>query len=133
MKLPARGQVNSLRPTANLVGKVLPMLSLLSGSCSSDTTQAPPRLEEAPAPHTDADRHPTQEIDPPEDRPRATAALVISCVDDEARVCTYYLPAHNGVQSCVIGYQICSNNQWGECVEGVTVDGGSVAGTGGSY
>jgi hypothetical protein len=55
----------------------------------------------------------------------ASGAYLVSCVDQDVRICTYYLPEHDGVVSCIIGYQICSDNQWGQCIEGVPVDGGS--------
>lgn len=133
MKLSVRDLANSLRPGANLVGKVLPMLTLFSNACSSSATEASPRLDEAPSRPEDMELDPEQAIDTPEAQAHTIAELLLSCVDDEVRVCTYYLPEHNGVQSCVIGYQVCSDNQWGQCLGGGPVDGGSAAGTGGSY
>jgi hypothetical protein len=59
--------------------------------------------------------------------------LLLSCANDEARACTYYLPEHNGVRQCVIGYQLCSDNQWGQCLEAVPVDGGPTPQPEGSF
>jgi hypothetical protein len=63
----------------------------------------------------------------------ASAALLLDCANEDVRACTYYLPEHNGVRHCVVGYQVCSYNQWGQCFEGAPVDGGPGLEPGGSF
>jgi hypothetical protein len=125
----------SLKPSVIVV---LPAMALLAPACASDAMQ--PRLlsdETQPSSEDAAPPDPppaAPEPDPRTDRPQASAAaLILGCANDEVRACTYYLPEHNGVRQCVIGYQLCSDNEWGQCLEGVTVDGGPSTQFGGSF
>jgi len=45
-----------------------------------------------------------------------------SCEDGAVQECRIYLPAHNGVQPCFVGEQVCSGTAWGECESGTLVD-----------
>jgi hypothetical protein len=75
------------------------------------------------------------EVDPPSatgeeleamDWPTASSRTqAIGCSDDDVRLCSYYLPAHNGVRPCIVGYQVCSDNMWSRCTEGLYPDGGA--------
>jgi hypothetical protein len=100
--------------------------------------QTPPRPDDAVARTEDSDpaSHPPlgpQEPGSEGDLPQASAALQLSCAHNEVRACTYYLPEHNGVRQCVVGYQVCSDNEWSPCLEGVAVDGGPSTEPGGSF
>lgn len=45
-----------------------------------------------------------------------------SCEDGAVQECRIYLPAHNGVQPCFVGEQVCNGTAWGECESGTLVD-----------
>lgn len=109
-------------------------MTLLASACSSGGMQTAPRLE-APSNSEEPDTPPldTREPDPEPVLPQASAALLLRCTNDDVRVCTYYLPEHNGVRQCVVGYQVCSDNDWGQCLEAVAVDGGAAREPGGSF
>lgn len=89
---------------------VLLLLTLFVAACSSGAMEVdPPRAEkdfEGTWPNAS----------------RSTQS--VGCADDDVRVCNYYLPAHNGVRPCIVGYQVCSDNMWSRCIEGVLQDGG---------
>lgn len=112
-------------------------MTLLASACSSGGMQVPPRLDEtlpkSEEPETTGPPQDTREPDPEAALPQASAALLLSCANDEVRVCTFYLPEHNGVRQCVVGYQLCSDDEWSPCLEGVTVDGGPSTEPGGSF
>jgi hypothetical protein len=91
---------------------VLVLLTLFVAACSSGNMEVdPPRAEK----DFEATDWPTAS--------RSTQA--VGCADDDVRVCSYYLPAHNGVRPCIVGYQVCSDNLWSRCTEGIPQDGGA--------
>jgi hypothetical protein len=45
-----------------------------------------------------------------------------SCTADETRICRIYLPAHNDVQPCFVGEQVCNDGAWGDCGKAALVD-----------
>jgi hypothetical protein len=49
----------------------------------------------------------------------------IGCSEGDVRGCSYYLPEHNGVRPCIVGYQVCSDDRWSHCTEGVPQDAGA--------
>jgi hypothetical protein len=132
MKLNTRGGSSqsslrtSLQPTVIVV---LPVMTLLTSACSSSALETAPRPGETTPISPESD--PSEPVldarapDPQQDTPQASAALLLSCAHGDVRACTYYLPEHNGVRQCVIGYQICSDGEWSPCVEGATEDGGA--------
>ncbi len=44
------------------------------------------------------------------------------CEDGQTKTCRVYLPAHDGVQPCYVGDQICADGAWGICGDAVLVD-----------
>jgi hypothetical protein len=125
-----------LRPSVIVV---LPVMTFFAGACSSGGLQSPPRLDEAlpksAEPETTGPPLDTSETDPDPDlgQPQARAVLLLGCANDDVRACTYYLPEHNGVRQCVVGYQLCTENEWGRCLAAVAIDGGSSLEPGGSF
>jgi hypothetical protein len=95
------------------------LLTLVVAACSSGNMEVSPRpdVEEAEE---------LARTDWPTAINRSTQAA--GCANDDVRVCSYYLPEHNGVRPCVIGYQICSDDTWSRCTEGVPQDAGVIVG-----
>lgn len=44
------------------------------------------------------------------------------CTDGDVQTCRIYLPAHNGIQPCFVGEQLCVDSAWGPCGDAVLVD-----------
>jgi len=49
----------------------------------------------------------------------------LRCAEGDVRICSFYLPEHNGVRPCIVGYQVCEEEQWNRCTEGLPADGGA--------
>lgn len=45
-----------------------------------------------------------------------------ACEDDATQTCRIYLPAHDGVQPCFVGEQVCVEGAWSSCEQAVLVD-----------
>lgn len=41
----------------------------------------------------------------------------LTCSSGDLRSCNYYLPEHNGVHSCILGQQRCTDGVWGPCLD----------------
>lgn len=53
-----------------------------------------------------------------EPTPAHSDAGLAVCLTGETKRCQVYLPAHNGVHPCILGYQICKDDTWSDCIEG---------------
>lgn len=118
MQRQIHGEGNFWRGAAALA--LLVVLALSTGACSSGN------MEVSPRPGAE-----DEELLDQTDWPSASGRQVVNgCADGETRVCSYYLPEHNGVRPCVIGYQICADHMWSHCTEGVLVDAGAAVDAG---
>ncbi|HTM44817.1 MAG TPA: hypothetical protein VL137_07675 [Polyangiaceae bacterium] len=81
--------------------------SLLAAACSSGGMEVAPGIGDGPATGGIQGAHDTN------------AADSTDCTESETRICHNYMPVHNGVRQCLVGYQVCTNSAWGPCLEGV--------------
>jgi hypothetical protein len=107
-------QPQAPRPRAiGIVRTILLLLTLLVAACSSGAMEVDPP--------SGADEN----LEQTDWEPTSRRTQSIGCADDEVRVCNVYLPEHNGVRPCVVGYQVCERNAWSRCTEGVPQDAGA--------
>jgi hypothetical protein len=90
------------------------LVTLAMVGCSGDEHPAPAPYEGSAAPATAASST--------ERTPGKTATTDTSCEDGQVRECHVVLGAQGSVQNCFVGLQLCTNGQWGDCVDPSELD-----------
>ena len=96
---------------------VLVLLGLAGSACGSGHDRPPPApADEGHVPSTDLNHYDSSTADS-----RDTVAEG-ECEVGTTQACRVYLPAHDGIQPCFVGEQVCVEEHWGDCEDAVLVD-----------
>jgi hypothetical protein len=88
------------------------LFSLFIAGCGGDAAPLPgPYQKTEPTTAASSSLVKTGDDDPQPSKPAA------SCVDGQVHECHVTLSAQGAVQNCFVGLQLCTDGQWGPCLE----------------